>query len=686
MTPASTRTSPFPAHTNPGPGAAFPSATTLEEQRILIFAPIGNDALLTATFLMQAGLSTQACASMRNLADRVKEGCGLILLAEETLNPQAMPVLSAALSSQPSWSDIPVIIVTSASELSQIRLQRLELLGRDTNVSLLERPFRAVTLQRMAEVALRTRLRQYQVRDLLGEVQRSESRVRRILEQTAVGLAELDLDGKFTLVNEQFCAMVRRPHAELLGLRITDIVHPDDQAASISRRNMLKSGHASRSVIEKRYLRPDSSVVWVQDHLSIIRDPFGSLCGIAVASADITDRKFAEEIAGRARDEAVAASRAKDDFLAALSHELRTPLNPVLLLASEGAGNLDYPKTARDDFETIQRNVSLEARLFDDLLDLTRITRGKLSIDPRTHDLHSSLRDALTTVAEDARLHRLKLQLNLSSADAAVHGDPVRLQQVFWNVLKNAVKFTPDGGTITITTRTTKDRAVVTITDTGMGMNPDEMNRIFDTFAQGDHAAGHGAHRFGGLGLGLAISKTLIELHGGTIAGESGGRGLGSTFTIELPLVRTKGKVEISAAPRPAESPPPFPASGDTRRRRALVVEDHEPTRVALARLLTRRNFEVSTAGSVAEALSVAARTGIELILSDIGLPDGTGYDVMRELSTVHGVRGIALTGYGQEQDIAQSRAAGFAAHLTKPIDVRSLDKALDELSAMSAA
>lgn len=662
------------------PGAA------LEEQRVLIFAPIGNDALLTATFLMQSGLSTHACASMRDVADRVAEGCGLILLAEETLNPEAMPVLSAVLSSQPSWSDIPVIIVTSGSELSQIRLRRLELLGRDTNVSLLERPFRAVTLQRMVEVALRTRLRQYQVRDLLDEVQRNESRVRRILEQTAVGLAELDLEGRFTLVNEQFCAMVRRPQAELLTMRITDIVHPEDVPASTSRREMLKSGLASRSVIEKRYVRPDGSVLWVQDHLSVIRDPQGTLCGIAVASADITDRKFAEELAERARDEALAASRAKDDFLAALSHELRTPLNPVLLLASEGANNRDFPQTARADFETIQRNVSLEARLFDDLLDLTRITRGKLSIDAQTHDLHSSLRDALTTVAEDSRQRRLQLKLDLTHEPIDVNGDPVRLQQVFWNVLKNAVKFTPEGGTITITSRAIKSRAVVTITDTGIGMNPDELKRVFDTFAQGDHAAGHGAHRFGGLGLGLAISKTLVELHGGTITGTSEGRGLGSTFTIDLPLVRASGKMPVSSPSRPLDmAATSFQPSSDTRRRRALVVEDHEPTRLALARLLSRRRFDVLTAGSVAEALSVAAHGNIELILSDIGLPDGTGYDVMRELSAVHGVRGIALTGYGQEQDIAQSRAAGFAAHLTKPVDVRSLDRALEEITAMPA-
>lgn len=659
--------------------SAFPGAVSVEEQRVLIFAPMGNDALLTATFLMQSGLTTQACSGMPDLAARVKEGCGLILLAEETLNPEGMPLLSTALSSQPSWSDIPVIIVTSGSELSQIRLRRLELLGRDTNVSLLERPFRAVTLQRMVEVGLRTRLRQYQVRDLLGEVQRNESRVRRILEQTAVGLAELDLDGRFTLVNEQFCAMVRRSAPELLNLPISDIVHPDDIAESISRREMLKNGHASRSVIEKRYLRPDRSVVWVQDHLSVIRDPQGKLWGIALASADITDRKTAEELAGRARDEAVAASRAKDDFLAALSHELRTPLNPVLLLASEGAGNLDYPEEARRDFETIERNVSLESRLFDDLLDLTRIAKGKLSIESQDLPLHTSLRDALAIVHDDVQQRGLNLRLDLAPESPFIRGDPVRLQQVFWNVLKNAAKFTPKDGTITVATRCENRRGVVTISDTGIGMTSEELQRIFDAFAQGDHASGH-AHRFGGLGLGLAISKTLIELHGGTIAARSEGRGRGSSFRIELPLANPSPKPPVTVTGASEGTSAPFSSNGGPLRH-ALVVEDHEPTRIALARLLTRRKYEVHTAGSVAEARTIAGQARVELILSDIGLPDGTGYEVMREFAHVDGVRGIALTGYGHQNDIAQSLAAGFSAHLTKPVDVRSLDKALLQLA-----
>ena len=403
-----------------------------------------------------------------------------------------------------------------------------------------------------------------------------------------------------------------------------------------------------------------------------------------MASADITARKRAEQAAESARDEAVAASRAKDDFLAALSHELRTPLNPVLLLASEGANNPHYPPSARADFETITRNVTLEARLFEDLLDLTRITRRKLNLDLQILDFHESLRDALTTVEDDIKQRKITLRREFTAHPLMVSGDSVRLQQVVWNVLKNAVKFTPPGGSVTVVTRRTDDRrAVVTVTDTGIGMSEDELARIFKTFAQGDHAAGSGAHRFGGLGLGLAISKTLTELHGGTITATSEGHDKGATFTIELPVTDTPGPAPSVADARRSPANPPFEAEGAPIR--ILVVEDHEPTRIALTRLLVRRKFEVFSAASCAEASAIAARERVDLLLSDVGLPDGSGYDLMRELRLAHGLRGVALTGYGKDEDIAFSRDAGFTAHLTKPIDVRSLDKVLRELTPMHA-
>jgi signal transduction histidine kinase len=385
----------------------------------------------------------------------------------------------------------------------------------------------------------------------------------------------------------------------------------------------------------------------------------------------------------QARDAAEKSGRAKDDFLAALSHELRTPLNPVLLLASEAAENPAFSAEAREHFAAIRQNVELEARLIDDLLDLTRITYGKMTLDLRSHDLERILGDALRTVQKEVERKGIVLRVEPMGSPRGVVADDVRMQQVFWNLLKNAVKFTPEKGTITVATRAdaTGGTVSVAIIDSGIGLSAAEIGRIYDAFSQGDHANADGPHRFGGLGLGLAISKRIVEQHKGRLFATSAGQGQGSTFVVELPLEPVKGgpvgappRAE-PAAPDPAPSGKSAPGSG-----RILLVEDHEPTRTTLTRLLQRRRYDVATAASLAEARSFAAEREFDFLISDIGLPDGTGFDLMRELHAQRDIRGIALTGYGTEKDIDRSRQAGFAVHLTKPISAQSLDKALAEI------
>jgi signal transduction histidine kinase len=380
------------------------------ESRILIAAPTGNDSKLTAEFLEEARFHTKACQNIEELAVALREGCGVVVLAEETLAQDRVSDLVQARSEQPPWSDIPIILITSGGEASQIQLRRLTLFGPGGNVTLLERPFRSGTLISVLEVALRARKRQYVARDSVADLQRA--------------------------------------HTELQN-----------------------------------------------------------------------------------------ALRAKDDFLAALSHELRTPLNPVLLVASDYANDPNLPPQIRKDFELISRNVELEARLIDDLLDLTRVSRGKLALSVQPCDVHQVLREALGTVEEEIKKKEVRIRINLNAINAVVMGDGVRLQQVFWNVIKNAVKFTPIGGDVIIETRIEKQNVVVEISDTGIGITAGELARIFEAFSQGEHATSQGSHRFGGLGLGLAISRMLLELHSGTIKASSAGRGHGATFTIELPLM-----------------------------------------------------------------------------------------------------------------------------------------------------
>ena len=406
-----------------------------------------------------------------------------------------------------------------------------------------------------------------------------------------------------------------------------------------------------------------------------------------IDETDIVARALAEasqELAARgaelarARDEALAASRAKDEFMAALSHELRTPLNPVLLLASDAARDPAQAPAARALFASIAKNVALEARLIDDLLDLTRIARGKLRLEKAPVDLHAVLRDAVETVQAELSEKRLTLQLALAAGVAPTLGDAARLQQVFWNVLNNAIKFTPVNGAIQISSRKEDGRVCIEITDTGMGITAVELERIFASFSQGEHAAG-GSHRFGGLGLGLAISRQLVELHAGTIRAESKGRGRGSTFVIELPLESESLLVTDQQAPLGREAA--VPSGG----RRVLLIEDHEPTRTALASLLSKRGYEMTQADTVAGAMRLAEEQSFDLVISDIGLPDGDGYRLMSHLREQYGLAGIALTGYGSEDDVERGRAAGFVAHLTKPVSVQALMAALAGIAPIAA-
>jgi PAS domain S-box-containing protein len=464
---------------------------------------------------------------------------------------------------------------------------------------------------------------------------------------------------------------------EIIGRSITILIPLDRHDEESKILGCIRRGDRIENYETIRQ-RKDGKRIEIALTVSPIRDATGKIIGASKIAHDISRQKQTERDLERAHQEAVAASRAKDDFLAALSHELRTPLNPVLLVASDAASNSQLPEEARADFEMIRRNVELEARLIDDLLDLTRITRGKMSLDKHSLDVHVVLQEAVETVRADAEKKQIEIALNFNAAEHNVFGDAVRLQQVFWNVLKNAVKFTPETGKIIVKTFAEDSTLFIKVIDTGIGMNSDELKRVFNAFSQGDHAADGGPHRFGGLGLGLAISRMLIELHSGSIHASSEGSGQGATFLIQLPLAKiTKenGTKNLTITPSL-----PSPANTHAQPLRILLVEDHEPTRTALTHLLARRRYEVTSTASLAEARAVAGKQNFNILISDIGLPDGSGYDLMTEFRECYGLKGIALTGYGMEQDVARSRESGFVAHLTKPVKMESLDNALSSI------
>ncbi len=370
-----------------------------------------------------------------------------------------------------------------------------------------------------------------------------------------------------------------------------------------------------------------------------------------------------------AQAEAEEANAAKDRFLAMLSHELRTPLSPIVHAVTL-LEEIECPPAVREHIATIQRNVRLEARLIDDLLDLARIRNGKLRLELHPVDVHEALRQAIKTCQPDLSARRIRVAEKLEAPDPHVRGDFARLQQVFWNLLTNAAKFSPEDSIIEVSTYVTEPggRISVQIADQGIGILPDKLDRIFDAFEQG------ALHTKAGLGLGLAICKALVEMHSGVIAAHSDGPNRGAKFTVRLPSTL------------PADLP-----NGESKRQlappeglRLLVVEDHPDTLGTLTRLLTRRGYIVRTAASLAESLEVARAYEFDVLISDIGLPDGRGTELLDQFFALHGWRppAIAMSGFGMDDDVERSQQAGFSEHLTKPVEFSALQEAISRLAA----
>jgi len=390
---------------------------------------------------------------------------------------------------------------------------------------------------------------------------------------------------------------------------------------------------------------------------------------LGVFFRDISENKLTEEAMRAAKESAEAASRSKDRFLAVLSHELRTPLSPVLMSVCAMEADPDLPPSFLEEMVMIRRNIELETRLIDDLLDLSRIVNGKLALHMRAVDLNEKVKHVAQICREQILEKGMHLHMSLDPRVGTVSGDPSRLQQVLWNVLKNAVKFTPEGGDIHVTTALMPDgSAEVIVKDTGIGLAPDALHCIFDAFEQGSPEI---TQQFGGLGLGLAISKVLVEMHGGTIRAESQGPGAGATFIVTLPEARA---AIAESAPVAAVDQP-----GGATNISILIVEDHADTARILSRLLAKRGYRVRTAGTVKEALEAFSEP-VDLMVSDVGLPDGTGYELIRRALEIRPVIGIAMSGFGMEEDIVKSREAGFAEHLVKPVDVVQIDESIRRL------
>ena len=459
---------------------------------------------------------------------------------------------------------------------------------------------------------------------------------------------------------------------EIVGKNFACFYTADDVAAGRPQYNLEAAARLGHIRDEGLRVRKDGTTFYADVVITALRDKNGKLKGFSKVTRDMSDQIRAREIEAE-KMAAMKANAAKDEFLAKLSHELRTPLTPALAAASFMAENLsEMPDKFSEDVNLIRRNVQLEARLIDDLLDLTRISTGKIDLHQQTVDAHAVARDALVMARSDIHRKGLSVTTDWDAKQHHVWADPVRLEQVFWNLINNSVKFTGPGGEITIQSWNENDEWIFAITDTGIGIEPTRQQTIFDAFEQGERGM---SRQFGGLGLGLAICKNLVELHGGSISITSRGRGFGTTATVKMHC-----HLDATEAV-PANN---WEAEQRASRMRILLVEDHNDTARVLARLLKHFGYEIAIAGTVEEALAAFRAQKFDAILSDIGLPDGTGYDVMSEAKRTRDgdIKGVALTGYGMSEDVRRSQEAGFDFHLTKPVDVAELRTVLRKLTA----
>jgi len=492
----------------------------------------------------------------------------------------------------------------------------------------------------------------------------------KILANMPVGIAFVDpVSKKFAQANEAFSQMAQRfgglPHRR----EITEATYDDVKIAPADAIERVLSFGTPFQLIEQRF----------QDEGGMTH--FVNVTLLRLQAADQTIQGVLYFVEDKTRDvtlrhELINANAAKDQFLALLSHELRNPLSPVIAMVGELEATTPRSPKLRQALEVIRRNVELEARLIDDLLDVTRIAKGKLQLSFEVVDVHEILQRVYEICREDMAKKSIEVKFELNAQHVHIESDPARLQQVFWNLVKNSVKFTPANGRITVATSNTLPEEIqIRISDTGIGIEEEKIGKIFNAFEQGQTSI---TRRFGGLGLGLAISKSMVAAHRGKIRVESPGKDRGATFIVELKTVAAPAGAENGA-----DDERPVVAENESvlsRRHRLLVVDDHADTCTGMKMMLERRGYDITVAHSAGQAVEKTQREDFDLLISDIGLPDRSGYELMRELRQSKGLPGIALSGFGMEADVNKARDAGFSEHLTKPINFDRLEQAIRHL------
>jgi PAS domain S-box-containing protein len=522
-------------------------------------------------------------------------------------------------------------------------------------------------------------------------LRRSEERFRLLVEGVAdYAIFMLDANGRIATWNVGAERIKGYTAADIIGRHFSIFYPREARESGWPEHELLVAAEKGSFVDEGWRVRKDGSMLWANVTITALRHDDGRLLGFAKLTRDLTERRQAEaaELASQQRDEllqaersarmeAQRATRVKDEFLATLSHELRTPLSAILgwTQVLRRAGDSDKPVDLERAIEVIDRNARAQVKLIDDLLDLSRIMAGKVRLDVQPIALLDVVQAAVDSALPSAEAKDVRLTSQLDPAASTVHGDSGRLQQVVWNLLTNAIKFTPKGGQVQVTLQRIGPRLELSISDSGIGIPASYLPHVFDRFSQQDSST---TRAFGGLGLGLAICRQLVELHGGTIRASSAGEGQGASFVVELPVSQAPQQTEAAQSGPPAGAGaadlPPLPRLGGVH---VFIVDDEPDARELLRRMFEDQGAQVTGFASAGEALAAVQRTRPALIVSDIGMPAMDGYQFMRALRVAEGrderIPAVALTAFARAEDRKKSLLAGYQAHLAKPFDMAEL-------------
>lgn len=637
-------------------------STSLE--RVLVLAPTAADAELTRSILREAKLGCYVCADTRELSRELRVGAGAALLTEEVYASREVFFLVETVRNQPAWSDIPILLLSTTGADSSAAAWAMEMLG---NVTVLERPIRVTTLVSALQTAIRARRRQYQLRDQIEALQKSEERLRLAIEFGKLGLWEWDIESD-ELRPLHYARNLPVARSSVRA-SIDELVHPDDRELARAALDAALRGEGLYDC-EFRVCLPDGSIFWLAGKGEVIRDEAGHPVRMLGVNYDITERKQSEEALREA-------DHRKDKFLATLAHELRNPLAPIrnALQVMQLAGN--DPAVLEQSRTMMERQLGQMVRLIDDLLDVSRISTGKLALRKERIELANVINNAVDTARPIIEAAEHELSISLPPHPVYLDADAMRLAQVFSNLLNNAAKYTNRGGKIWLDARCDDGELVVSVRDTGIGIPPEALSSVFEMFTQLHPSLGK---EQGGLGIGLMLVKQLLGMHGGSIEAFSEGAGKGAEFIVRMPTAAAAAKAEA-----PGQEDDWRAASGGCR---ILIADDNADAADSMGMMLRMMGNDVRIAYNGLEAIDEAVKFRPDVALLDIGMPQLNGYETARRLREYPwGKRMIliALTGWGQEDDKRKAAEAGFHQHFTKPVHPAELLKLIAGLSPHSA-